>query len=761
MRSLAGATSPPAEPVLDVLCRPDAVKEALLKSALTAAFLVVALATTSSATDWSQWRGPDRDGASPETGLISDWSPDGTNLLWRTPFTGRSTPVVFDGKVCANGRAGEGITRQEMVACFDALTGAKLWERRFNVYTTTVPWNRVGWANVAADEETGYLYVQGVGGLFFCLDSSNGEVIWSRNLIEDFGFMEGYGGRTQTPLVDGDHVIVHFSNTSWGSEGRPLHRLRAFDKRTGELLWVSQPANTHYDKNAQSTPNVMVVDGRRLIVAGNGGGAIVAVEASTGEPVWLFQLSRRAINTSVVVDGTTVYATHSEENVDEPTMGRVVAIDGTGSGDVTGTHEIWRAPIGVGFSSPALAGDRLYVMDNSSVLHALNAADGAKQWELRIGRVGKASPVVADGKLYVTEVNGHVAIVGLDEPAGALLDEEDIQMPSGERYAEIYGSVAIANGRIYFTTEEGLYCLGKASAPATAAAPAEAALPMAAVSDTGPAVRLRVMPAETVSTPGEPTQFRVHAYDAKGHDLGPAAGAAWSLAGLEGTVDDSGRFAPKAAALSQAGLVRAQVGEMEATGRVRVLQNLPIREDFESSEVGSNPDYMMGYIARWMVEDQDGNKVMSKGPSPIKIHRHIGFIGKSELSDYTIAADVMGTQDGRHVPDFGLINSGYTLEIRGAHQELEVFSWGSALRMAQQVPFTWEPDVWYRMIFRVEVRDGKGLVRGKVWPRGEAEPEAWTITVEDPLPIEHGAPGLSGFSPAPIYYDNVEVTSNR
>jgi outer membrane protein assembly factor BamB len=759
MCSPVGAAIPFAEPVPKLFRGLDAVKEALLKSALTAVFLVVALATASSASDWSQWRGPERNGTSSETGLISNWSPDGTNLLWRAPFTGRSTPVVFDGKVCANGRTGEGITRQEMVACFDAVSGAKLWEHRFNVYHTTVPWNRVGWANLAADEETGYLYVQGVGGMFLCLDGNNGEVVWSRNLVEDFGFMEGYGGRTQTPLVDGANVIVHFSNTSWGSEGRPLHRLRAFDKRTGELLWVSQPANTHYDKNAQSTPNVMEVDGRRLIVAGNGGGAVVAVEASTGEPVWLFQLSRRAINTSVVVDGTTVYAAHSEENVDEPTMGRVVAIDGTGSGDVTTTHEIWRAPIGIGFSSPALAGDRLYVMDNSSKLYALDAADGTTEWELRIGRVGKASPVVADGKLYVTEVNGHVAIVGLGESGPTVLDNEEVQMPSGGRYAEIYGSLAIADGRIYFTTEEGLYCLGKSDAmpaPHRTAAPRS----MAAAASAGPAVRLRVMPAETVATPGEPTQFRVHAYDAKGHDLGPAAGATWSLAGLEGSVDDSGRFTPQASALSQAGLVHARIGELEADGRVRVLQNLPIREDFESSEVDSRPDYMMGYIARWQVKEQDGNKVMFKGPSPIKIHRHIGFLGKSALSDYTIAADVMGTQDGRHVPDFGLINSGYTLEIRGAHQELMVFSWGSALRMSQEVPFTWKPDVWYRMIFRVEVRDGKGLVRGKVWPRGEAEPEAWTITVEDPLPIEHGAPGLSGFSPAPIYYDNIEVTSN-
>ncbi|MCZ6726736.1 MAG: PQQ-binding-like beta-propeller repeat protein, partial [Acidobacteria bacterium] len=163
------------------------------------------------ASDWGHWRGPGRNGVSPETGLIDGWSTAGENLLWRVDFTGRSTPVVLGDRVCANGRTGEGELRQEMVACFDAETGEQLWERRFNVYHTSVPWTRVGWAHVTADAGTGYLYAQGVAGVFLCLDSATGEVIWSRRLIEEFGFMEGYGGRTQTPFVDGDKIIVTFS----------------------------------------------------------------------------------------------------------------------------------------------------------------------------------------------------------------------------------------------------------------------------------------------------------------------------------------------------------------------------------------------------------------------------------------------------------------------------------------------------------------------------------------------------------------------
>jgi hypothetical protein len=176
----------------------------------------LALGLPATAEDWPNWRGPARNGTSAETGLISSWSPEGENLLWRNDFVGRSTPVVFDGRVCASGRVGEDVSRQEMVACFDAETGEKLWDYSFNVYHTSVPWNRVGWGGVTGDPETGYIYHQGVGGWFHCFDSKTGEIVWSRPFIEEYGFMEGYGGRTQTALIDEDRVIITFSNTSWG-----------------------------------------------------------------------------------------------------------------------------------------------------------------------------------------------------------------------------------------------------------------------------------------------------------------------------------------------------------------------------------------------------------------------------------------------------------------------------------------------------------------------------------------------------------------
>ena len=102
-----------------------------------------------------------------------------------------------------------------------------------------------------------------------------------------------------------------------------------------------------------------------------------------------------------------------------------------------------------------------------------------------------------------------------------------------------------------------------------------------------------------------------------------------------------------------------------------------------------------------------------------------------------------------------------TLDLMGNHQRLEIRSWASALRMAKKIDFEWQPNLWYRMKLRVDIDGDRALVRGKVWPKSESEPEEWQISAEDPLPIRQGSPGLYGYSPTPVYFDNVKVTSHK
>ena len=423
---------------------------------------LIAIGTSAAvASDWPSWRGPNQDGTSAETGLISTWSVEGENLLWQAEFIGRSTPIVLNGRVYVIGRVGEDITQQERIACFNAETGEMLWNYQFNVFHTTISFNRVGWTSLAGDTETGNIYAHGVQGLFFCFDK-DGNIVWSRSLTEEYGRISGYGGRVHTPIIAGNLVVISYLNSGWGAQAATRHRYFAFDKRTGALIWVSTPGGRPLD-TTYSTPVVANINGQTLIIGGNADGSIYAMKQNTGEMVWGFKLSQRGINTSVIVSGTKVYASHGEENIDSTAMGRVVCIDATGTGDVTQTHEVWRYDeVNVGYTSPTLNAGHLYVIDNSANVHAVNADTGEVYWQHNIGKVGKGSPVWADGKLYVTEVNGIFTILQPGEDGCESLSVQEISRAADEHYVEIYGSPAIADGRIYFTTEERLYCIGRA-----------------------------------------------------------------------------------------------------------------------------------------------------------------------------------------------------------------------------------------------------------------------------------------------------------
>ena len=246
-------------------------------------------------------------------------------------------------------------------------------------------------------------------------------------------------------------------------------------------------------------------------------------------------------------------------------------------------------------------------------------------------------------------------------------------------------------------------------------------------------------------------------FDASGNEVRVAPGAAFALEGLKGTVSADGRFRPDPAAGNQAGKVKVTVAGKEAAARVRVFQPLPWSEDFEG---GKLPAYFLG-AGRFTIADLEGSKVLHKAPVQTGLNRATAFIGPSSMSGYTIEADLRAAKRGRRMPDLGLMNGGYTLDLQGNHQRLQVRSWASELAFSKQVEFPWQPDVWYRMRLRVEPQAAKVVVRGKVWPKAEPEPAAWTIEYEDPSAIATGAPGLYADSSTDLDFDNVQVMVNR
>lgn len=696
--------------------------------------------------DWPGWRGPNRTGVSLEQNLPETWSLEGQNLLWKAEFTGRSTPIVMQGRVFVVGRTGEGITEQGRVACFDAASGDLLWDHTYNVFHTTIPFNRVGWASPAGDPETGYVYTHGVGGLFFCFDR-DGRILWSKSLTEEYGRISGYGGRTHTPFIVDDLVVLSYLSTGWGREqGIPRHRYFAFDKRTGDLIWVSTPGGPPKD-TTYATPVLTSVDGQRALIVGDADGSIYALNVGTGDKLWGFKLSQRGINTSPVTDGRYVYASHCEENVDNTSLGRVVAIDLSGA-------EVWRFDNHmVGYTSPVLHEGRLYVIDNSANVHCLDASSGVRLWEHNVGTVGKGSAAYGDGKLYVPEVNGGFTIVDVSGDRPATLDRKRIERAPGH-HAEIYGSPAIANGRVYFTTEEGLYCLGAESS--TSMSQPTVSPPQDDFDASLSPVAIQIRPAEIHASPGERLSFAASYVNEKGQSMWGARGT-WSLAGLSGTSEGDGKVTLSLDVNGQTGHAVFDDGELTARARVRVSPKLPYYEDFEALEPGTQPDFLVGGFRKFRAVDTDDGRVLMKPPSPIKLHRSSVFFGAPTLSGYTIQADVKGTRDRRVRSDVGLISHRYIMHLIGNHQRLQIVSWLSDLRMAKTIDFPWDEDTWYTMKLKVDQEAGRAIVRGKVWKTGTVEPEEWSIEAEDPLPLTEGSPGIYGYSPTNVYYDNLKV----
>jgi outer membrane protein assembly factor BamB len=709
------------------------------------------------ASDWAEWRGPARDGISTEKNLPEKWSPDGENLAWKVPYGARSAPIVMGDHVYLQNISGSGETEQERVMCFNADTGKLLWEHRFNVYLSDVPPHRVGWASPVGDPATGNVYVFGVGGNLIGL-TRDGKVLWERSLAEDFGLLTTHGGRTVSPIIDGDLVIISGVTFQWGQNGRGAHRFMAFDKKTGETVYVSAPGGRPYD-TTYAPPIIADVNGTRLLIQGSSDGFVHAIKPQTGEPVWKIEISKRGLNTGVVVKGTTAILTHSEENLDSSEMGKMLAVDATAKGEIKKDQIKW-ATYGWqgGFSSPVIDGDRMYQIDNGANLGAFDLNTGKQLWLKTLGTIQKASPVLADGKLYVGTESGRFYILKPSATGVEVLS--DVQLGTEAVPDPVIASAAVSNGRVYFASMSTLYCIGKKHA--TSSQHATAAITPAMQPSQNPPTWVQVVPTELILKPGEKVNFRARLFDAQGNFIREEPAAEWSLDQLKGTITN-GSFTVASDAGNEAGMVKAKVGGITGAASVRVFPPLPWSENFDALAPNSAPSNWVSMTMKFAVRDQNGNKVLAKlteGSSLLSRSR--AYIGPSDWSNYTIESDVSATQKRRQQGDVGVIAQRYVLTLYGNSQTLHIEPWQPEIKRTISVPFAWKPDAWYRMKLEVQnLPDGKTRARGKVWPVGEPEPAAWTIERIDPIPNRQGAPGIFGNGLAELYFDNIKVYANK
>ncbi len=719
------------------------------------------------ADDWASWRGPQQNGVSRETNLVSEWSLDGKNVLWQSDVGGRATPIIMNDRVYLDCRTTddfndpiEKVHSREQVICWDAKTGEVLWNHKFNVFQTDIPSPRVGWASMCGDPETNKVYLHTVAGLFRCYDA-DGKILWEHSLGEEFGAILGYGGRIQTPIIDEDRVVISFLAANWGETKGPgpMHYYYAFDKATGALQWVSAPGEAPEGTN-YSTPIVAFFDGQRVLVGGNGDGSVYAMNARTGKKLWGVKMSLAAINATCAVDGNLVFMSHGADNLDNSEFGSVRCIDGVKAMTDPDNAVVWRVDgIKADYSSLLVKDDILYVVTDTGILFALDKGTGEKLWSQNCGTVGKGAPVWADGKIYLTEVNGNVWILKPSRTGCEVLSHVRLPAAKGTGDDEIYASFAISNGRVVLVTRDRTICLSNGEAPGI-----DESI-VVATPDEGPAddkiAHVQLRPYEVIIPAGESVDYEVHCFDDRGRFIKKMDAELSINEGLEGLTIDGNTATAPVQAQDIAGTVAVTVGDIKATARIRVFNGTKEWAwDFEGFKGLQVPPTWSRAHVKAKPLDLDGNTVMAFGGIGNSKGRpgHTVFLGHAKMKDYTIQADVRVTEQRRQLPNIGVTANRYEFLIKGNYNKVQIQSWQPHLRIAKDAPFKVAPNTWYTMKFKVRVEEGEAKLFGKIWPAGEAEPEAWTVEHVDPHPNESGSPGLTVYATTDCMFDNVKVT---
>ena len=402
-----------------------------LLSVVASGLMAAALCSVASArqasggAEWPQWRGPNRDGVSKETGLLKQWPEGGPPLVWKAQGAGigYSSLAVANGRVYTMGLRGE----REYVIAFDAATGKELWATpNGSAYRDSRGDGPRGTPTVDGER----LYALGGNGDLSALDAKTGKVVWAMNVLEKFGASNIGWGISESPLVLGDKLLINP-----GGRGASLV---ALDKRDGRVLWKSAS-----DKAGYSSAIPVQAGGKTQVVFFTQERA-VGVDPADGKILWEYaKPSNDTANVATpVARGNRVFISS-----DYGTGGGVVEIkpDGAGAREVYFTREMRNH-----HSTSILIGEHLYGF-SGAVLTAMRFDTGEIAWKDR--SVGKGSLAYADGMLYALSENG---VVGLIEATPAGYKEKGRFSLPDKTGRNCWVYPVVANGRLYVRNNDGL-----------------------------------------------------------------------------------------------------------------------------------------------------------------------------------------------------------------------------------------------------------------------------------------------------------------
>jgi outer membrane protein assembly factor BamB len=419
--------------------------------------------------NWPQWRGPQGTGVAMETGLPVEWSRD-QNIAWRTRLQGLgvSSPVVWGDRVFVTYQLGASALRGGnhpsfiqggdaraagevplggarpsgvddkivlVVAALQLADGKPVWEYKFEgegQLPEVHEKRNLATPSPVTDGERVYAWFS--SGQLVVLDLA-GKRLWSRHLGKDYKPFDLAWGHSSSPVLYKDKLLLLSYQASSAS-------LLALDKRTGKELWRNEQ-----EKAAQSYSTPLVIEtaaGAEAIV--NSSERIEAFDPETGKSLWQYNLPHRFAVPMPVFHNGMVYLNRGYRS------SPVIAIRPGGRGDIASSHVAWNVGAGAPYVSSLIHHDGLlFYVTEQGIVTCLDAKNGERVWQDRVGGVYSASPIAADGKVYLfSETGDAVVLKAARTPQVLARNKLD---------GRIIASPAVSAGRIFVRTDRELIAI--------------------------------------------------------------------------------------------------------------------------------------------------------------------------------------------------------------------------------------------------------------------------------------------------------------
>jgi outer membrane protein assembly factor BamB len=396
----------------------------LIRVATLVSTLYIAAAAQVAPGDWPQWRGPNRDGISKESGLLKQWAPEGPPLVWKASGAGGgySSFAVAGGRLYTMGLRGA----REYVIAFDVATGKEVWA---TAHGSAFRNDRGDGPRGTPTVDGATLYALGGNGDLSAMDAKTGRIIWTMNVLQKFGGENITWGISESPLVIGEKILVN--------PGGPGASIVALNKKDGSLIWKSQSDRSGYS----SAIPVKIGDTTQVVFFTHQ--RAIGLDLKDGKLLWEYD---RAANDVANVATPVARGNRIFISSDYGTGAGLVEIKADGKAqEVYFTKDMRNH-----HSSSILIGDHLYGF-SSGILTAMRFDTGEVAWKDR--SVGKGSLVYADGNLYALSENG---VVGLIEatPEGY---REKGRFRITQNSLPTWTHPVVAGGRLYLRDQDTIY----------------------------------------------------------------------------------------------------------------------------------------------------------------------------------------------------------------------------------------------------------------------------------------------------------------